>query len=77
MCKKVLLIIAFITLLNMGNRISAKDNYCTVNNIEIIEPDVLYVEYVCIDSRFYKITHYTDNTIGVEPILGQVQDLYK
>lgn len=77
MCKKVLFIIALITLLNMGNRINAKDNYCAVNNIEILDPNILYVEYVCIDSRFYKITHYTDNTTGVEPVLGQLEDLYK
>jgi hypothetical protein len=32
------------------------------------DPEIDYIEYVCVDEQWYKIIHYTDGTIGVVPV---------
>jgi len=41
-------------------------------NIKIKEviSDVDYIEYICTDSQWYQIIHYTDGSIGVTPVFG-------
>ena len=47
---------------------SYHNNHQIKENINKEDDDIEYVEYICVDSQWFKITHYTDGSIGVTPV---------
>jgi hypothetical protein len=39
-----------------------------------IYSNVSWVEYICVDNQWYRITHYTDGSIGIVPVSHPPQD---
>ena len=75
MKKIIFAIFVVLAFLSIGNVTKANYEYKALERTIILEDgDVLRVEYVSVDTQWYKITYYTDGTIGVEPVLAPIED---
>jgi hypothetical protein len=69
----IVLSVMFFSFFGSINKNSFINTTSATANIEF-SSDVDYVEYVLIGDQWYKITHYIDGSVGVEPVNRPPQD---
>jgi len=66
--KKFFLLVLFVLCFSItGNYNNFSISKTFNEKIENLGDDI-WIEYVCNDGQWYKITHYPDGTIGTEPV---------
>ncbi len=58
------------------NPFSQASGFCgeRINDVLKSNPEIDWIEYVCIEKQWFEVTHYADGSIGVVPISAPPND---
>jgi hypothetical protein len=72
--KKIFLFVLIIFCLSFKGTVKPlNDNSAFIVSLHCSDEDP-WIEYICTDGQWYKITHYPDGSIQTEPIYAPPQD---